>query len=283
MLRYSLIHFLLTLACADEDHVALLQERATMLKAAAPAVKTDSSAAKQLPRVLFVVKTYSGNYNTRLKAVMDTWGKQVDPKMLVIIGDTPSTEYPQVNAVPQCTSHELACRVGQGILLAHNTSGWDLMFLVDDDHYVIPDKVAEHFVNFTGSTPTAFGQCCCGAGPPFHYCNDLGGFCGGDGYGMNRAAMNLFVDKTHEEFTDRFTAVLASKVADNREDIVTSCALRQHVRNLKLEESGITGPNGCAAERAQEVLDNNFAVFHQMVPDNMRRLHNAIQDKRGRR
>jgi len=233
--------------------------------------------------VLYVIKTYSGAYNTKLRAVMDTWGSQVPKSSLIIVGDLPFAEFP-VQVAMECGSDAmlgLACRVAHALMLAARTPGnWSWVVIVDDDHYVKTDNLERSLARFDGQTPVGVGCYGCGQGAPFHYCNDAGGFCGGCGYAFSRKAIMLAIQGREEEFRQLHLNISKSKLSESREDMATTCTMRTLVQDMKVQPLGRTGNGDNAVqELVREGGTTKFVAWHHVSPDEMHEMHKLLVQK----
>jgi len=234
--------------------------------------------------VLYVIKTYSGAYKTKLRAVMDTWGSQVPKSSLIIVGDLPFAEFP-VQVAMECGSDAmlgLACRVAHALELAARTPGnWSWVFIVDDDHYVKTDNLERTLARFDGQTPVGVGCYGCGQGAPFHYCNDAGGFCGGCGYAFSRKAIMQAVAGREEEFRRLHLNVSESKLSETREDMATTCTMRKLVQDMDIQPLGGTGDgNDAVKELVGDGGTTKLVAWHHVSPEQMHEMHKLIMEKR---
>jgi hypothetical protein len=142
---------------------------------------TTADATESMPRakVLYVVKSFSKYYDTRLSTLMKTWGSLVDRSLLLLVGDQDSPDLP-VYKPSECMDSCgmcLSCRVAHALVLASLQPGnWSWVFLVDDDHYIRTAEVERELANLDATQKLAVGCWGCGNGKS---CNGVGGFCGG--------------------------------------------------------------------------------------------------------
>jgi len=235
--------------------------------------------------VLYLIKTYSGAYDTKLRAVMDTWGARVPKSSLLIVGDEPSAQFP-IHVAKECGSDAmlgLACRVAHGMELAASTPGnWSWVFVVDDDHYVKTDNLERSLARLDPNVVTGVGCYGCGSGEPFHYCHDKGGFCGGCGYGFSRAAVMKAIKGKEADFRAQHLSVAESKeLSDKREDMAMTCTMMIRVPDMKvepLEGSGIDGDNEKALmeDISRDGCKTQSAIWHWIKPEMMHKLHRLV-------
>jgi len=197
--------------------------------------------------VLYVIKTWSGYFKTKLVALMQTWGSLVEEDHLLIMADpgnaTTDEEladlHIKVHKVPTnvCGADSTKCttiRVAHGIVLASKHPGnWSWVFMVDDDHYINTAELEQSLAKHDATGKVAVGEWGCGV--PLGLCDGLGGFCGGCGYGFSRPAVQALLGGSAEGFL-AFHQNLSSnsKLTQGREDMTTSCAAHMRVPDMKI-------------------------------------------------
>lgn len=228
--------------------------------------------------VLYVVRTWHKNYDTRLRSIMRTWARSVDPDSLLFVGDK-SHDNPQVLASPGCGSDHglgLCCKTGHALALARGRmAGRSWALVVDDDTYVSPNNIENALSGHNASSLVALG--CNACGPKL--CSNRGGnFCGGCGYAVSAAAMEALVDKSHEAFEKEMVGMAASSEAEQYDDIAVSCLLkRRGVATKSLE-----GMHGWKLENQKAYLAAVRAAnpapltFHYVSADTMAFLQDAF-------
>jgi len=235
--------------------------------------------------VLYVIKTYSGAYENRLRAVMETWAARVPRSSLLIVGDKEHAEFP-IHVAHECSSDAmlgLACRVAHGVELAANTPGnWSWVFIVDDDHYVKTDNLEQFLATLNPSIATGVGCYGCGSGKPFNYCRGNGGFCGGCGYGFSRAAIMRAIRGHEVDFRAQHLSVAESKtLSDTREDMAMTCTMMDCVPDMKVQallDSGLDGdtPTELFEILSREGCGTQQAIWHWIKPEMMHKLHKLV-------
>jgi hypothetical protein len=256
----------------DDEVFSLLQTKA--------AITNDVMHSDQSGNVLYVVKSYSGYYNTRLRAIMQTWGASVNRDSLIIVADEPSQEF-TVHAFPECGNlppKSLTCRVAAGLALASQHPGnWKWVVVVDDDHYVVTSQLESELANFESiSGPVGIGAWGCGVP---EYCDGKGGFCGGTGYGFNRAALQMLVKGSPDSFREAHKEMAALPKSGGREDMVTSCLALERVPNFDVKElestvAEMTGETWADLNRKGKCRHDS--IFHKANPEEIHRLHQII-------
>jgi len=122
----------------------------------------------------------------------------------------------------------LNCKTATSFALAKAMIGnhsW-AMFL-DDDTYVHTQNLERELWKRDPSKPIALGHAGCGRG----HCHDKrGGFCGGGGYVLSKAALNVLVDKANvKDFRDEFMSRVKEfwPEEDPCDDVVSTCLMKQ--------------------------------------------------------
>ncbi|CAJ1368335.1 unnamed protein product [Effrenium voratum] len=154
-------------------------------------------------RMLFVVHSDSNFYSSRVKWVMETWGKDLtNETTLIIIGDSvPKDDLGGIIRATGCPSHShnrgLDCKVSQDLIQADVAMQQDpslaWAFIVDDDAYVRTDALSSFLLPKDGKGKhgkgVALGIFGCGTTDP-----ECGGLlCGGGGLVMSREAVRITV------------------------------------------------------------------------------------------
>mmetsp|Transcript_55694 Transcript_55694/g.107460 ORF Transcript_55694/g.107460 Transcript_55694/m.107460 type:complete len:359 (+) Transcript_55694:38-1114(+) len=270
----------------SKDFLFREASRAQMASCRAHAPKVNHPNRKpKAGSVLYVIKTYAGAYENKLRAVMETWGAQVPRSSLLIVGDEEHKEFP-IHVANECGSDPnlgLACRVAHGVELAANTPGnWSWVFVVDDDHYVKTDNLERFLATLDSNVPTGVGCYGCGAGGGFNYCRGKGGFCGGCGYGFSRAAVMKAVKGHEAEFRAQHLSVAESKeLSEAREDMAISCTMTDRVPDMKVQPlvgGGIDGNNAAELMKAlsRDGCNTQSSLWHWIKPEMMHKVHKLV-------
>lgn len=171
--------------------------------------------------VLFIVLSDSYHYESNLRYISETWGKDLPASQLMAIGDGGQAVYGQDNSLvggmqvqaTQCPAHShdgACCKMGEAIINAQRVLKGrpDLKwaYISDDDAYVRPAAVEERFehVDTRGTidgtaVPGVFGSIIgigrCRSGT----CHE-GGMCGGGGIALSREALETLVRDSPSTF-----------------------------------------------------------------------------------
>ena len=230
------------------------------------------------------------NYKTRIPAVMETWGKEVNSTLdgLIIIGDQswPGHRPPIIRAEICGNDHskQLCCKTGYALMMAaQHLDEFSWFFVVDDDMYVNLENSRKVLSGYDPSKLIALGIPGCGPG----FCADKkGGFCGGGGYAVSRASLRRLMVPSPEDFhKDLMKKLAVEKSGQAWDDISISCSLKRH--NIKLLQ--IKGLHGWRIEGRGRPLNSGYErairsrnplpiTFHYLTPDMMTAIHRRFQD-----
>ncbi|CAE7566208.1 unnamed protein product [Symbiodinium sp. CCMP2456] len=153
--------------------------------------------------VLFVVRSSSQNYGFRVTSIFRTWGQDIASSPsdgLMVVGDM-AVQHPRIFAVPECGndhSRALCCKTGYALQLAYRwLDDFAWFFVLDDDTYVNIENLRQSLSTFSALEPQALGVLGCGPG----FCEDgQGGFCGGGGYALSKAALGVIMINSTSSF-----------------------------------------------------------------------------------
>lgn len=150
---------------------------------------------------LFVLISDSNDYNTRLKWIGDTWGKDLIPSSIVAIGDAQkmdsSTKLPvQSTRCPAHTHDGACCKEAEAVIAAYEMLQKDPKFswayVVDDDAYVRPEQLEDRLKWITPKGPDNKGMLVGLQGCSTPACPN--GLCGGGGHALSREALTSLID-----------------------------------------------------------------------------------------
>jgi len=171
--------------------------------------KTHSGAEQKSDRSLFVVVSDSMFYKTRVKWILDTWGKDVPEGDLLVVADKKTKDEPavQIGETP-CPrgSHDVGCcKYGHAVFLASlrlkEDASFEWFYFADDDVYVRPDALKRRLSKRRVTKwPVAKGLLGCANEAP-----GCSGICGGGGFLLNaKGLLKLVGDHTRESFVKLF-------------------------------------------------------------------------------
>jgi hypothetical protein len=214
---------------------------------------TYNASAADPGSVLFVVKAFSGkNFKKymKLSALMKTWGVELADRPHIIVGDQHSYDFPDLLSAPQCEGtggryRGLPCRVAFALsLAAKRPSNWSWLYMVDDDHYVVPRNVEQFLAHHDASERQVMG--CFGCGKERGFCNGKGGFCGGCGIAFSRAGLEAMVLENGETtaFEQEHQAACRNRsLTRGIDDVTTGCVMLNRVPDMQISPVQHVEPN----------------------------------------
>jgi len=224
--------------------------------------------------------TQPGKFAQQLRAVEETWAKNVPPQKLMVVGATGSAPEITYSTAPLCQdlwTHEqpgLACKEATIIANAYQ-DGADWAVVGYPDNYVFPRLYEAALAKYDSTKPQILGSYGCGKG----YCEDHeAGLCGGGTYAVSRGAMEAMVG-THQKAYIQEVNDAASTVCGNWSDIAISCvARRSHVKAVV--PAHIDGINGNIVEDKdieRLILSHRGLAFHRVTIQKMHQIHKMGQ------
>mmetsp|Transcript_42893 Transcript_42893/g.80515 ORF Transcript_42893/g.80515 Transcript_42893/m.80515 type:complete len:523 (-) Transcript_42893:86-1654(-) len=244
-------------------------------------------------------------YAAQLDAVLHTWGRDVPPGKLTVVGVNGTNPNVSYKPAPNCKdghvwNNGISCKEATLLVEGHR-SGADWMVVVGSDNFVLPRNFEEELSGRNPEVPEILAIWGCGAGL---YCEDLqGGLCGGGGYAISRRALDLMVGEGHksEQAFIKESKKTATEVCGYWSDQVTSCiARRRGVREVQLmglqgwricEENSLldTGEGlgvDCPFDQqlyGQALQDSNILplTFHYIEPEEMYTLYEMQKEIEG--
>jgi hypothetical protein len=243
--------------------------------------------------VLYIVKTFSGNYDTRLEAAKNTWMSQIAPQDVVVLGDKPH-DSPKVITFDDCPNEThfgelmpLACRETRALEHAAHlfaeSDRWSWVFIADDDHYVISRNVEDTLAQWDASQPIAGG--CFGCGDVHGLCDGTGGFCGACGIAISRAALVAMVGTSSEEYHAFCEGVYMDEAkSQGRDDTTVGCVIKDRVKDLEIKtftRGNITAGVIDASKMGELEFSkltplNAQMVAHWVTPEQMYKIHEKV-------
>lgn len=240
-----------------------------------PSLKLNLDAAspthKAKGNILYVIRTWHKNYDTKLPSILETWASTVDGSSLLIVGDQ-DLQNSTVHAATGCLNDHnvgLTCKTGHSLALAAEMIGtYSWAFVIDDDVYVNTSNLEGELKKHDASKLVALGRPGCGA----PHCDDhQGGLCGGGGYALSRAALKALVDKpTAKDFQNELLDM--TKVFYPGEtpwdDVTTACLVKR--RGITIENlEGLYGwrvPGGSTPAPDGKLSSSYIGAIHSVNP-----------------
>lgn len=149
---------------------------------------------------LFIVLSDSLHYSENLKWISDSWGTDLPPSQLLVIGDEANNNRTSMRVEPTtCTAHSqygVCCKAAEAIITGHRMleeqPNLQWLYIIEDDAYVRPmmvDRKLKHVdpvgVNSRGTLIAVSGVC-----GEFE-CQS--GVCGAGGIALSRVALMTLV------------------------------------------------------------------------------------------
>lgn len=229
--------------------------------------------------VVYAIFTSKGEaFHEKVIAQLDTWAAApaAEGRYVAVGGKDYPTEWQNGSVVlrSECEDDILSISCKEATLLAEGAArGADWLVVVGEDQYVHTGHVEEAMKSKNPDEAVAYGSIGCGKGL---YCHENlwfekhGGFCGGCGYIISRAALQkLLVDG----------APSLHAVYDNitwPNDMTTSCQLRKHGSELRVLE-GLYGYPMVERVEYQGMARSDFLTAHYLNPTALRWMHAQIQ------
>jgi hypothetical protein len=218
-------------------------------------------------------------YRVKLEAQLETWAARPAAEgRYVAVGGKNYPDAWQSGSILRsgCGDDMSSISCKEATLLAEGAArGADWLVVVGEDNYVYTRHVEAYLKDRDPDTAIAYGSAGCGRGK---YCRDsayfnmYGGLCGGAGYIISRAALQLLV-------ADGAPAL--HKVYDNTanpNDMTTSCELVRHGARLR-HQPGMHGtPMFMIQQYFNAAHGDEILTSHYLSPALMRWLHAEVEE-----
>jgi len=182
----------------------------------------------------------------------------------------------------------LACRTSFGLEhAAEMMPKADWFFVADDDLYVMTANVRHMLTKYNASVPIALGIVGCGRDEKL--CEDhKGGFCGGGGYVMSRAALRAMVSEVKDAQSEpslrreMIEATADWNLTNGYDDTAATCVMKR--RGIQVEDikglyawapPKVTNPQAFY-EHAISSVDPIPLSFHYLNPQMMLAVHDLV-------
>jgi len=216
-------------------------------------------------------------YHEALLAQLDTWAARpaAQGRYVAVGGSNYPEEWQGSNVLrSECGDDMKSISCKEATLLAEGASrGADWIYVIGEDNYVHTGHVEEFLSDKDPSAAVAYGGVGCGKGK---FCRDVkayeegGGFCGGQGYIISRAALQLLL----ADGAPALHAIYDKSAWPN--DMTTSCQLRRHGVRLETAEDMLGWPVFGIAEY-ERIARSGFLSAHYLRPDVMRWFHAEVE------
>jgi hypothetical protein len=211
-------------------------------------------------------------YHEKLRVQLDTWAaRPASEGRFVAMGGNNLPEAWQVDDVvlkSYCGDgkYQISCKEG-ALVEEAAARGLAWTMILGEDNYVDTRKIEAFLVSKDPKEPVAYGVVGCGAGkgkgcdvPEFQ---THGGFCGGGGYVLSRAALQA-LNGTRAFYDDRMSWP---------GDMTTSCLLYKH--GVRMENIGhdMHANRIRSADVLKDTVRTGFSTLHYLQPEQMRWVH----------
>jgi len=237
------------------------------------------ASASWTGRVVYGVLTAAiPRKNQGVLAQLDTWAARpaAQGRYVAVGGNNYPEEWQGSNVLrSECGDDYESISCKEATLLAEGAArGPDWLYVIGEDNYVHTGHVEKFLRDKDPDAAVAYGGVGCGKGM---YCSDVkafeegGGFCGGSGYFISRAALRLLL-------ADGAPALHA--IYDRTAwpgDMTTSCQLRKHeVRLADGPDRGMFGNIFWSIRDYKVIAHSGFLSAHYITPAVMRWLHAEV-------
>lgn len=162
---------------------------------------SSSSSSKDI-KILYIIRSISKYYDTRLKAQKDTWFNFLTNNDMVLVASDSfkhknmyNLNYSTPTGCPRNHGDGPCCSESNAIVKVFNEYDSDWIFIIDDDVYAYPPKIREIIKNYIDKPYTALGTTGCVS-------KGIHGFCGGGGYAFSRKALEKIVNNKTQFLLD---------------------------------------------------------------------------------
>jgi len=243
--------------------------------------KMDRSA-RTTPRILYLLRTGKQNAK-RLEAVRNTWASGLPDSNMIILATESSATSLSKFGVNACDCPEPTTSASEGTCCIES-SGWGAAFArrkefdwiveVDDDAYVHTENMAAALKSRSDEKAIVWGIPGCGK------CSEVtgAGLCGGSGYAISPANLQMLVNNNTEPFNVEFMR-MASKVGWWA-DVAFGCVAEAHGLQLKMLPGlyGWKHRNDIEKTNAVMSLNPKPLLFHYQTPEDMHILHEQFSN-----
>lgn len=259
--------------------VSALDDESNMVQVSASFTQSQAEKNEGPSNVTYAIFTSSlPKYRAKLESTMETWGTRplregrffaVGPK------NYPAQWRGRGIVLSRCPDDpsSLACKEAS-IISEAVRRGAEWVVISGEDNYIDTAAFDALLAKHRSDEPKALGFFGCGAG----WCNDLqpdGGFCGGDGYALNRAALLQMMQHGEEQLMHEYT----EEYKGYPNDMATSCVLKKRGVPLEHGFDGRTwGSETIARKDYEEALGSGFLSMHYIPTDVMRWIHAKLSN-----
>jgi len=216
-------------------------------------------------------------YHEALLSQLETWAARpaAQGRYVAVGGNNYPEEWQGRNVLKsECEDGMRSISCKEATLLAEGAArGADWMYIIGEDNYVNTRNVEKFLSDKDPNAAVAYGGVGCGKGV---FCRDVeayeegGGFCGGQGYIISRAALERLVANG----APALHAIYDESPWPN--DMTTSCQLRKHEVSLENGRSMYGNPFWKITD-FRGMAHSDFLCSHYMSPQMMRWMHAEVE------
>lgn len=151
----------------------------------------------------------------------------------------------------------------------------DWFVILGEDNYVDTERLERVLGSRTASTPVVLGITGCGkqTTSTCHDVHELGGICGGGGYALSRAALEVLMADGRDALRREYKAYWG-----HPGDMASSCAFRE--KGIPLEQlQGLMGNRVQKLDTFKHIVGGSPLTLHYCTPNVMRWVHALVQRK----
>jgi len=216
-------------------------------------------------------------YHESLLTQLDTWAARpaAQGRYVAVGGDNYPDDWQSKNVLrSECRDDMAGISCKEATLLSEGAArGADWLYIIGEDNYVNTKNVEKWLEDKDPDSAVAYGIVGCGRGL---FCQDVaaynahGGFCGGGGYIISRAALQSLLANGAPALHEIYDATSWPN------DMTTSCQLRRHGVRLETAEDMLGWPVFGIAEY-ERIARSGFLSAHYLRPDVMRWFHAEVE------
>jgi len=216
-------------------------------------------------------------YHESLLTQLDTWAARpaAQGRYVAVGGDNYPDDWQSKNVLrSECRDDMAGISCKEATLLSEGAArGADWLYIIGEDNYVNTKNVEKWLEDKDPDSAVAYGIVGCGRGL---FCQDVaaynahGGFCGGGGYIISRAALQSLLANGAPALHEIYDATSWPN------DMTTSCQLRKREVRLASGKSMYSQPFAKIADY-EGMAHSDFLSSHYISPPVMRWLHAEVE------
>jgi len=216
-------------------------------------------------------------YHEALLSQLESWAERPakQGRYVAVGGDNYPDDWQSKNVLrSECRDDMAGISCKEATLLSEGAArGADWLYIIGEDNYVNTKNVEKWLEDKDPDSAVAYGIVGCGRGL---FCQDVaaynahGGFCGGGGYIISRAALQSLLANGAPALHEIYDATSWPN------DMTTSCQLRKHEVLLSVGPYMSGGPMFNIAD-FERIARTDFATTHYVRPAVMRWFHAEVE------